>query len=207
MPQETLVTGEVTKGELKPVVSHALNCMARQNGCATILTAIFRKNIPPEGARIELEDGNWAPALKQISDERRGWVDSLRQHLAQMPAGYTRTPAYQAELSSSLGPTLIRFYTALNVLMLGVMTEEEIRAAYDQSDNEVRSQSFIDQALTIVNLDPIQDRFAIPKSPREQLELVSKLGPKIFPNWQSSKRDGMGATEVHSSGPPSMMRQ
>jgi len=104
-------------------------------------------------------------------------------NLAQMPAGYTKTPAYQAELSSSLGPTLIRFYTTLNVLMLDVMTEEEVKAAYDQSSHEVGPRSYADMALTVTNLDPIRNRFAVPESTREQLELVNKLGPDIFPSW------------------------
>ena len=183
MAEEALAKVEVTRDELGPVVSKTLGCMARQGGCATILTTIFGKNIPPEAARIEMEKGNWAPALKQISDERRMWVVSLCQHLAQMPAGYTKTPAYQAELSSSLGPTLIRFYTTLNVLMLDVMTEEEVKAAYDQSSHEVGPRSYADMALTVTNLDPIRNRFAVPESTREQLELVNKLGPDIFPSW------------------------
>ena len=45
MAEEALAKVEVTRDELGPVVSKTLGCMARQGGCATILTTIFGKNI------------------------------------------------------------------------------------------------------------------------------------------------------------------
>lgn len=176
----------ISKDQVKPVVAETLRNMARQNGCATVFTIIFRSKVPPEGARLKLTRKNdWTDALRQIYEERSTWVSSMKDHLGQLPTGYTSRPEYQQEMANSVGPKLIQFYNSLWSVLSTVFTEDEMNRFFEGYENAHLPQSYASRANFAVNFPAVQHFFEIPDNPQDQLAVVKELGPQIYKNWKA----------------------